>query len=125
MSTRRFVWELLSLTILASLTIVLLNQWSIFAKTSSLSWVSILFFLGLTLFIYLMGKAAARSSNPNALTQLILGLVLGKLFCCLLIIVLYKKLADPSDHLYVVPFMVIYLIYTFYEVVLLNRLNRI
>jgi len=124
MQSRKFIVELLATTALAAAIVVIFNQWPVFAASASFSWASLLFFVFLTILVYVLGYKAIKQKNINALSQVVLGLVLVKLVACLMMIFLYKKLAAPTDHLFAVPFLIIYLIYTVYEVILLSQQNR-
>lgn len=124
MQARKFLLELSLTTIATAIIVVVFNQWPVFAASSTFSWISLFFFVSLTILIFIVGNRAIRQKNVNALSQLVLGLVFVKLLACLMMIFLYKKFSTPSDHLFALPFLVIYLIYTIYEVVLLSRQNR-
>ncbi len=123
--SKRFIIECSVLTGISVVLILLLNAVPALATSQDLSWSSLIFFLILTVLIYVLGIRAARSSNPNGLTQLILAVVMIKLVSCAGIIIAYQELANPSSNLFVVPFLALYLIFTVYEVIVLNRLNRI
>ncbi|MBX2814771.1 MAG: hypothetical protein KTR24_02195 [Saprospiraceae bacterium] len=120
---KRFIIECGIITLSGAVLILLLNQFPGLSRHQGLSWGSLAFFTLLTIAIYLIGSRAAHSSNPNSLTQLILAAVMIKLVSCAAIIIAYQELAKPNGNLFVIPFLVLYVVYTVYEVVLLNRLN--
>lgn len=98
---------------------------SYFGETWPFASSSIVFFTVLTIAAHYAGKKASRSSNPNHLTQLIMGLVFFKLICCLGLILIYNKVFKPVNNHYLVSFFVIYLVYTIFEVVLLTKVNKL
>ena len=52
-------------------------------------------------------------------------LVFIKLFCCLLIIIVYDRLFHPQSNVYVIPFFLIYIAFTVLEVNMLSKANRL
>ena len=121
---QRFYRDLAMLSALGLLLTLVLNQLDLFQSAAKLSLLSLGFFILLTWIIFLLGKRAVVSRNPNSLTQVILGIFMLKLVSCAAIVVGYKRLADPPDNWFVVPFLLLYVLFTTFEVRLFNQLNR-
>jgi hypothetical protein len=122
-SSAFFTW-LTILTALLSIIILALSTFEIFAAIKLISFSSLIFFVALSIVVFYLGNAAASSENKNRLTQLIMILVFFKLFSCLLIIVIYDRLFKPSSDYYVLPFFLIYIVFTVFEVTMLSKANK-
>ncbi len=96
-----------------------------FEDSFALSLFTIAFFVLLCILIQVLAKRAATHPNPNLLTQLIMVLVFVKLALCLLIVMIYDRLYNPSSRHFVLPFLFIYVVYTAFEVYLLTKANRL
>ncbi len=119
-----FKW-LIIITLLLTTVIFVLSFIEIFKDSLSISLSSIVFFVSLSIAVFYLGNAAARSTNKNRLTQLIMILVFFKLFSCLLIIMIYDRFFHPANNYYVLPFFLIYILYTVFEVIMLTKANKI
>lgn len=119
-----FKWLIL-LTLLLTILIFVLSFIHIFKDSLAISLSSIIFFVSLSIVVFYLGNAAARSANKNRLTQLIMILVFFKLFSCLLIIIIYDRFFHPANNYYVLPFFLIYILYTVFEVIMLTKANKL
>lgn len=119
-----FKW-LIILTLLLTTVIFVLSFIEIFKDSLAISLSSIVFFVSLSITVFYLGNAAARSTNKNRLTQLIMILVFFKLFSCLLIIMIYDRFFHPANNYYVLPFFLIYILYTVFEVIMLTKANKL
>lgn len=119
-----FKW-LIIITLLLTTVIFVLSFIEIFKDSLAISLSSIVFFVSLSIAVFYLGNAAARSTNKNRLTQLIMILVFFKLFSCLLIIMIYDRFFHPVNNYYVLPFFLIYILYTVFEVIMLTKANKL
>lgn len=74
--------------------------------------------------MYYAGRNAARSSNKNDFTNIIMGFTMGKMVLSFVLIFAYLKLVEPADKIFVLPFFSIYLIYTVFETYFMMKLGR-
>ena len=118
-----FKW-LTILTTLLTIVILALSTFEKFAGIKPISFGSLVFFVTLSIVVFYLGNAAASSENKNRLTQLIMILVFFKLFSCLMIIVIYDRLFHPPSDYYVLPFFLIYIVFTAFEVMMLSKANK-
>lgn len=72
---------------------------------------------------YLAGKAV-RSPSKSLFIQLVMMIIIAKMFVCVLIVAVYIKIAAPESKLFVLPFLTIYVIFTIFEVIVLERIAR-
>lgn len=115
---------LLYLTLFSGLALILhflliLN--STLAVYADFSYLSIVFFIGLSVIFYYLGQIVSRSKNLYLFNGLVAFIVITKMtFCTLLIIVYFKKM-HPPDKFFVVPFFLYYIIYTIFELFLMSK----
>ncbi len=74
---------------------------------------------------FALGKRAMSSSSPYRFIQVLLMIIMGKMGLSLLIIIVYMKLFEPPDKSFVWPFLVIYVIYTVFEVYFLEKIAKV
>ncbi len=74
---------------------------------------------------YVLGTRIARSASRGRFVQLVMMLVVVKMMICILLVVFHVKLNEPESKLFVLPFLLIYLIFTIFEVYVLEKLARI
>ncbi len=124
MSQRQFFIQLGLLTLSTAILLSFLNGLPQLQAYSSLSWISLGLFLGITLAMHRVGRSAAQSSNKNDFTNAVLGFTVGKMFLAIIILLGYSQLAQPADKLFIIPFFAVYLIYTIFETYLMMKLGR-
>ena len=89
-----------------------------------LGWVSLGGFVLLSVLMYLIGDNAAKSSNKNHFTNVVLGFTGAKMMLALMIVFAFLKLAEPSDKLFIIPFFAVYFIFTGFETYLMMKLGK-
>ena len=119
-----FFKQLGIVTILAAVALFFLNQSTLFHNYQLLAWLSLAFFIALSLLMYIAGYKAAQSANKNDFTNVVLGSVMGKMLLSVLIIVVFNKWTEPADKFFLVPFFLNYLIFTIFETYVMMRLGR-
>lgn len=87
--------------------------------------VSILIMAIFCFLLYLAALRMARSPLTRMYIQLIMVAVFIKLFMCLALIVIYKKVFQPADHSFIWSFLIIYITSTIFEVVFLEKVGRL
>ena len=83
-----------------------------------------IFFISLSILIFFLANKASESTNLNAFTHLIMYNLMIKLFFSVIIVAVYYYLEKPEERLFILPFVVIYLIFTIFEAVFLSRQAR-
>ena len=124
MTPRQFYLQLIFVSAGTAVLLFFVNQLPSFHAYAFLSWLSVLFFILLSLLMYYAGRRAARSSNKHQFTNTIMAFTMGKMMICILLILGYLKLAEPATKLFVLPFFGVYLIYTIFETYFMTRLGR-
>ena len=95
-----------------------------FEDALAISLFSLLFFVLLNIGVYYLGLRSVRSKDKNSLTRLIMLLVFLKMISCLLIIIVYDQGWKPATNHYIIPFFLIYVSYTIFEVDMLSKISK-
>jgi len=118
MGGRSFFFQLGILTILFSALALVTGFIPVLAPYATIFWLSIALYTCFSLAVHYLGKKAIRSSNKYAFTNVTIGSIAGKLLFSVILVVVYKKLADPPDNFFVIPFLLVYLCYTIFGVLI-------
>lgn len=125
MQPTTFFKQLAIITAPTAVAVYFVHQIPILHPHRLLGWLSLLFFVLISIFMFFAGRAAALSKNKNAFTNAFLGFLMLKLFLCGGIMIGYLKLAEPDTKLFVLPFFGLYIIYTTFEVIYLISLGKL
>jgi hypothetical protein len=125
MEWRRF---LIILSIISVATIILFLVTHVyFPKLEShapFSFVTISLFVIFCLVAFVLGKKSVKSTNKYRFIHILLMLIMGKMVLSLFLILTYVKLLTPPDKLFVIPFFLIYLVYTVFEIYFLEKVAK-
>jgi ABC-type transport system involved in cytochrome bd biosynthesis fused ATPase/permease subunit len=125
MNTREFLLQLLGVTALAGAMITIprffIEGWS---AHSNFGWVLLLLFVLLSVFLYFMGSITARSQDKYLFHGVIMGSVLIKLVLGLSSLLLYSRKFFPINNLYIWVFLLVYVVYTVWEVNYMTKLAK-
>lgn len=88
------------------------------------SWMSFAFYVLLSIAIYWAANLGAKSSNKALFNNLLLVFMGGKMFLSLILLSLYYFLTQPTSKIFVLPFLVIYFLYSIFEVYFLIKLAK-
>jgi len=124
MTQRQFYLQLLLVSALTAVALFFINQLPALAAYASLSWLSVAFFIFLSIGMYYAGRRSALSDNKHHFTNTIMGFTMGKMMLSILLILGYLKLAEPETKLFILPFFGVYLVYTIFETYFMTRLGR-
>jgi len=75
----------------------------------------------LSVAVFFFGKILASSENKYLYNNLIVINFISKMIFSLIAVVIYVKLFQPANDFHLIPFVVIYLIFTIYEVYFMTR----
>lgn len=124
MTQGRFFIQLAMITSLTAVGVYLAGQLPAMQNYSGLSWVSVAFFVVISIMMYYAGYRAALSENKYQFTNVVMGFTFGKMMLSVLIILAYNKLMEPASKFFILPFLGVYLIYTIFETYFLMKLGR-
>ncbi len=125
MSSRSFLTQLLILSIACAALLFGLHRLPALADDYPLGVVSLLFFVALSAVMFFLGRYTARLANRNMFTNVILGFTMLKMILSAVIVLGYWFLVEPASKLFVLPFFLVYLVYTCFEIYFMIRLSRL
>ncbi len=117
----------LQLAIISASTAILLfflNRIESLQPYSAFSWICLAAFILLTILMYKAGQSALKSQNKNDFTNTTLGFMMGKMLLAGIIIISYNKLMEPQSKIFILPFFIVYVIYTVFETYFMMRLAK-
>ncbi|MCB0644436.1 MAG: hypothetical protein KDC44_22485 [Phaeodactylibacter sp.] len=124
MNPTQFYKQFILITIGTIALLILLHTFAGFKEFQVLSWLSLGFFFLVSWTMYTLGSRLAVSSNKNAFTSMVMVFVFAKMLLSVLIIAVYAKTFEPQSKLFVLPFFLVYLIYTIFETYFLMIVGR-
>ena len=124
MQWKGFVTQLLLVTLFTVILLYFCYTLLPISQYLALGIIGLVFFVLLSILIFYLARKAAVAKNLNAFTHLIMYNLLIKLFFSFIIVMAYYYLVRPEERLFIVPFIVIYLIFTIFEALFLSREAR-
>ncbi|MEM9835522.1 MAG: hypothetical protein AAF828_03415 [Bacteroidota bacterium] len=124
MTDRQFWIGLIVTSALAGLLTAGLHLFPRLSADWPLSIISVALFFLLSVLVFFLGRRTARSDNKFAFNNLVMGVTISKMFLSGGVIAAYALLAKPTDKIFVLPFFLIYLLFTAYEVYVLMKMAR-
>jgi len=85
-----------------------------------LTLIGILMFALISIGIFLMSKRAVKTADKNFFIYVIVINIFIKVIASFIIMALFVKMTNPPDKLYLIPFLMIYLVFTIFETYFLN-----
>jgi len=102
--------------------ITALYQWEATSPHALLGWYCILVFSILSFVIFLLGKNTVDHPVRTRFIGVTIANMMLKMFISIVIVLVYYKLRSPGDPYFIVPFIIIYIIYTIFETRFLLKL---
>ena len=125
MTAKVFYLQLAIVTLLATAVAFGINTFPQFAEVRPIAWISLGIFVLLSMVIFYAGRKAAFSENKNDFTNVFLGITIGKIFIAIIFILGYNQLMEPDSRFFIIPFFLMYLIYTIFETYIMMKLGRL
>lgn len=89
-----------------------------------LSIITVLAFVLVSLGLFIAGRSAAKSTNKVAFNGLVSGSVFGKMFLAVGLLLVYQQIWKPDNQWFVGIFLLVYVVYTVFEVWFMTKLAR-
>jgi hypothetical protein len=125
MSSKNFYLLLGSVSLLTFGTLSLLYLFFPTLKSyTDLGWLSFVLFFVITIIMFFLGQTAMNSTSKMMFSNVSMAFLLMKMLLSIMILVLYKKLAHPTSNIFIVPFFIVYLIFTIFETYVMLKLTR-
>lgn len=125
MTAKAFFLQLALVTLIAAATAYGINTFPQFADVQPIAWISLGIFVLLSVVMYYAGRKAAFSDNKHDFTNVSLGITISKIFIAILFILGYNQLMQPDSRFFIIPFFLMYLIYTIFETYIMMKLGRL
>ncbi len=111
------------ISILVVIFLVTIYQFESFKADIILSIIGFLYMALATSGFYLLTLKALKSTNKMAFIQLVMFNVIFKIVGFMIIAAVYFKLAHPKQKYFILPFLIIYFIYTIFETIFIYNLS--
>ncbi len=125
MTFDRFITRLLLVAVLTALLLGGLSFIPAMGNHRNFTWFSLLIFVGLSLAVYFPFKSAAEGKNKSLFTQLSMVFIVVKMMLSLTILLVYNRAFHPGDRLFLIPFGIIYIVFTIFETWVLGVLGKV
>ena len=124
MSTPQFFKFFLITSVVTAGLLIGLCQLTLFEPFLPFSLVTLVVFMLLTLLMFWVGKISANSKNKGLFTTLAMGFTFGKIFLSILVVIGYHQLFEPPSRLFLLPFFIVYLLFTVLETYMLMQIGQ-
>lgn len=124
MTQRKFFIQMSIVSVTTAATLALLHSFAVFQPYWPLAVFSWVAFVLITLLMFFFGKKAAASQNKNNFLQVVLGFTVMKMFLAVGVVFIYVSIASPKTRLFLVPFFLVYFVYTVFETYFLMILGQ-
>jgi hypothetical protein len=123
MSEKTYITYFLTLLILTALILICFQYIETLSRYSSLSWISLILFSAFSLFFYFGGKKTINSQDIHLFSKFFLSATVIKMLTSLTVILLYIFIVKPKDKLFIIPFFLVYLLFTIFEVYFMSKVG--
>ena len=113
-STRFFQLLFLTICLIVAILYFMSHNEKIYAYID-ISYYAIPAFTLLSLLIYFLTEFLEKQNNKGMLINLVIINVMFKFLIAIGIVLIYHKLKNPQDGIFVLPFIIIYVIFTIFE----------
>ncbi len=120
----QFIIQISIFSALVALLIYGLLQLPTFAPFHHFSWLSLVFFIILCLFIYFLAWLGDKRKDPMLNFRMGIMFNFLKIFGSAIFVYGYHVIHQPSSKLFVLPFFLIYALYTAFELYFLIKLFK-
>lgn len=116
------------LLITTGLSILLSSPFFLFLKGAEAHLPFIIFaalaFAAFCISLFRISFAASQNPKGSLFIQVVMISVFLKMLLSLALVIGYKKLCPDTDNLFIGPFIVLYVVFTVFEVIFMDRLGR-
>ncbi len=123
MKIQHFFRGLIVTSIIAAGLIFAARYWPLIADYQDIGWISIVFFIlwSAVMFFSIHKK---DNSKPNTFINAVMVFTMGKLMLSAILIIVYFKIANPPSKIFILPFFVIYVVYTIFETRFMMKIGK-
>lgn len=96
----------------------------IYKQYNSVTWWSLGIFIPLSMAMFFGGQLAAKSADKYFFSNLIMPFTFIKMFFSVAGLVVYKKLYHPDTKYFLLPFFVVYFVFTIFETYFMVKIGN-
>ena len=111
----RFYSSLIAAIIASAVVSSGLSQILDIVEYMPLSYAAIALFTAISLFVYFLSERAAKMKNKNFFMQIVMINTMIKMFSSVVLVIGYHMYIKPHTTKFIVPFILIYIIFSIYE----------
>lgn len=119
-----FFQQLFLLTLIVLLLLLALHQLPSLQQDAPFSWLSLAFFVLLSIVTYFIAYRSVQHKNKFAFVNASLVMTFVKMVLCIALVAAYIKLTNPPSRTFILPFLGIYVIYTIFETYFLMKIGK-
>jgi hypothetical protein len=124
MKHQDFFRQILLISFILGLVLLGFYQLEVLQPYQLLGWVSMGYFFGISLLIYFLAQGMVKNANPHAFIRMVMGFVLFKLMLSVAVVVVYFEKTAPTSKYFILPFFLVYLVYTIFETYFLMKISK-
>jgi lipid-A-disaccharide synthase-like uncharacterized protein len=124
MNFKTFLSQLGIFTLVAAIVLFLIHLVPVFKAHQILGWVGLGMLSSLSVIIYMISERALKSADPNMFSNIFMLSTGFKMLLCAVFILVYDKVQQPADKLYIIPFFLVYFAHLLFEIYFLARMNK-
>lgn len=125
MTTKKFTAQLLSISFLTLLALSIFHSFPSFQPYWDLSILSLIFYILLSIIMFVFGSKTANNKNVNDFSQVVFASIIGKMFLTVVLVVIYFEIKKPVDQYFLLPFFLVYLAFTIFETSFMMKLSKL
>ena len=124
MSAPAFYKQLALLAAITLAALLALTRYPLFQSHQTLYGVFLAFYTVAAIVLFIIGKKLAPAKNKNAFTLFVMGASFGKMILTMGVLVAYLKLSEPESKFFILPFLLVYVIFAVFDAWFLMKIGR-
>jgi len=117
-----FIIRLCLVIIILIPVLVFVHSFASQKNYTTVSYYSVCMFTVLSIILYLLLYNSVKNPNKQLFISITLANMLIKMVCSIALLLIYRAVQQPADGKFIVPFLIIYLIFTIFETWFMIRL---
>jgi len=124
MSTARFYIGLLTTICLSWLSVIAMTSYSDTGQYSDIGWYAIGLFAVMCVTVFHLTELLEQATKKTGFISLIMANMLFKMVFSAVLVTAYYVKRSPDDGLFIMPFIIVYVLFTIFETYFMNEQAR-
>jgi len=124
MNFNKFLLQLGLVSALTAVGLYFLHQVPEIYPHQAFSWGGLGFFIIFTLAMYYLVQSALKDSNKNVFFRTFMTMTGFKMLALVMAVMAYSKVAVVESKLFIIPFLVVYLVFTIFETMVMLKMSK-